>query len=334
MKRLIPILILFVFLQVSYAQNITVKDYLLLGVDAAQDLMSKYTEPADEGLIYAITGGWYNDARVLDKWGMDIALVTNGSFVPSEKKIYRLDVSRFDNLEIVGGGESVDIPTIIGDTKSSVRLAAILDDERFEFDVPTGITGLADINLLPSAFLQFRMGIPYGTEIKLRYFPKLNIDNSELGMHGAAIQHQISNWIEPIKESMFAVSGIVAYTAINADYEFQTGGFVSGTGQHIDFDYDSWLFEMIVSTKYPKYNAYGGVGYITGTSDVAMKGTYVIETQQQTRTFSDPFVIGNNVSGLRANIGGKASFGRFSINIDYTFQGYNNLSLGFNYNIR
>ena len=78
---------------------------------------------------------------------------------------------------------------------------------------------------------------------------------------------------------------------------------------------------------------YGGLGYVNGNSDTRLLGTYEIQTITPL-TFTDPFDFQNEVDGVRANLGINWRTGWFGLNGAYTFQGYNNFSLGINFNIR
>jgi hypothetical protein len=126
---------------------------------------------------------------------------------------------------------------------------------------------------------------------------------------------------------------MVAYTRLNADYDIQTEGFVTGTNQRVDGHVDTWMFELIASTKNPIYNFYTGLGYITGKSNYALLGTYEITAGGQVVSFTNPFDVQDDISGVRFGAGANVRMGWFSINLDYTFQGYNNLSLGLNFDI-
>lgn len=328
-------LLLLSFLSFAFVEaQENIKNYLILGVDAAENIVSDYTSPVAEGLMYGLTGGWYNSAKVDDAWSIDISLVTNGSFIPREKESFTLDASRIPNLSILSGESSARIPTIVGGN-STATLIASLDNEDFEFESPEGV-GLLDLNLLPTAFLQAKVALPKGTEVGFRVFPKVELsDNSKIGLVGFGVQHEFTRWIKSMEQANWALSALVAYTTINGEYTFQTDGLVGGSNQKLDSKLNSWLVELIGSTTFPIFNVYGGVGYVTGTSTTEMLGTYVVDTQQQSRTFTDPFDIGNEVSGIRANLGAKVRIGSwFNINTDYTFQGYNNFSLGLNFKIR
>ncbi|MCK8520763.1 hypothetical protein M0D21_04265 [Aquimarina sp. D1M17] len=331
MKHVIWLLLFGVF-SPGFSQD-NLRSFLLVGIEFTERVASKYTEPMTEGIVYGLTGGWYNSAKVLEPWDIRVSIVSNGSFVPSEKETFLIDIRDIPNLNIAQNDSGIaQIPTILGgDTE--LQFIATRDGEQFEFTAPEGI-GLIDLNLLPNAFLQLKIGLPKSTELGVRYFPKLNIDDIGLEIWGLGIQHQISDWIPPLQDSKIAISGAVAYTTLLGEYNFVTDGFVTGNNQKIDAKLDSWLFELIGSTKNPVFNIYGGLGYVLGKSSVQLEGTYVIETNTETLSFTDPFEVRNTVEGLRANIGASVTVKWFGINLDYTVQGFNNLSLGLNFKIK
>ena len=335
MKNFILIPVFFtalVFVSTATHAQDNLREYLILGVEAAEELTSAYAEPAAVGLMYGMSGGWYNSAVVRDKWDVELSIVTNGSFVPSEARTFTIDTGRFEGLTTVNGEARVEVPTILGGSATPVTLIAEVDGELFEFETPEGL-GISDLNLLPNAFLQAKVGTPWATEVGVRLFPKINIDDLELGLYGISLQHEFSRWIELLDQSPVALSVFAAYTGLSADYNFQTGGDVLGENQRMRLIMNSWLFELVTSTRFNKLNFYGGLGYVTGDSDTSLRGTYEVQTRTP-RTFSDPFSFQNDVSGFRANLGVNLRLGWFGLNTAYTFQGYNNFSLAMNFNIK
>ncbi|MEM1339901.1 MAG: DUF6588 family protein [Bacteroidota bacterium] len=319
-------------LPLSAQDDFDIKSYLVLGVEAAKDLASIYLEPLSEGLLYGLTGAWNNSAQVRQPWEMDIALVANGSFVPSEKLSRTIDISAIDNLEVQGGGTLVSIPTILGSTASEVTFVATRDGEEFVFDAPTGI-GLISTNLLPNAFIQARLGLPLHSEFSLRFFPKISIEDASIGVIGFGLKNELTRSIKGLEQLPLAISVFAAFSRLDADYDFETDGFVTGASQSIDAALNSWLFEVLTSTKFPVWNLYGGLGYVTGRSNYLLEGTYIISTEEETIEFEDPFDVQANISGLRACLGASVALNRFIINLDYTFQGFNNLAFGLHYNL-
>jgi hypothetical protein len=322
----------FLFIGKPVTAQDNVREYLLLGVEIAEELTAAYTEPAAVGLMYGMTGGWYNSAMVRDTWDVELSIVTNGSFVPSDARTFFIDTNEYEELTTLSGEARVEVPTILGGNATPATLVANVQGEIFQFETPRGL-GVSDLNLLPNAFLQAKVGLPFATEIGIRVFPKINVDDVELGLYGIGLQHEFSRWIEFIDQSPVALSVFGAFTILDADYVFATGGDVLGENQRITIDMDSWLFEMVASTRFEKLNFFAGFGYVTGQSDTRLRGTYEVQTRTPV-TFTDPFDFQNEVSGARANLGANLRLGWFGLNAAYTFQGYNNLSVGMNFNIR
>ena len=316
------------------AQDIDLTPYLVLGAEAAEALTSEYTSPFTEGLMFGLAGGWSNTAETKGAWEIEVGLKTNGSVIPGESKNFELNTADFADLVIVDGGTSVDIPTIFGPSDSTVDLAILLDDETFEFSAPTGI-GLADLNLLPNASIQAEMGVGWSTEAKVRFVPSFSIQDTKVSLFGFGIQHEFSNWIKGLRDGKLALSALVSYTNFSSEYEFETSGFITGVNQSVDVKMDVFLLDLIVSTKNPIYNFYGALGYVTGDADLRLLGEYNVTLFDETTQYIDPFNVDRKVDGVRLTIGGKIRLAKWSnINADYTFQGYNNVSIGLNFKVR
>ncbi|MDX1332328.1 MAG: DUF6588 family protein, partial [Robiginitalea sp.] len=267
-----------------------------------------------------------------DTWDVEISIVTNGSFVPSDARTFIIDTNRFDELTTLSGEAVLEVPTILGGNATPATLVANVSGEIFQFETPEGL-GVSDLNLLPNAFLQAKVGLPFATEAGVRIFPNITVGDVELGLYGIGLQHEFSRWIEFLDQSPVALSVFGAYTNLSAKYNFETGGDVLGEGQRVKLDMNSWLIELVTSTRFEKLNFFGGLGYVTGDSDTRLQGTYEVQTRNPV-TFTDPFDYQNEVSGFRANLGANLRLGWFGMNLAYTFQGYTNLSLGMNFNIR
>ena len=117
------------------------------------------------------------------------------------------------------------------------------------------------------------------------------------------------------------------------DYKFEVDGFLTGDSQRVDIYLNSWVFETLVSSNFPVWNFYGSLGYVNGDANYALLGNYTIVTEQEEFNFSDPFDVQGEISGLRTSIGTTVRLNRFKLNLDYTFQGFNNLAFGLNYNL-
>ena len=95
--------------------------------------------------------------------------------------------------------------------------------------------------------------------------------------------------------------------------------------------------EAQVSTKLPIINFYGGLGYVTGTSEFDILGTYRFRDATPIfggeESITDPFSIENDISGIRATLGLKLNLGFFGLHADYNIADYNTVSAGVHFGI-
>ena len=336
MKKIIVLLSCF-FIANSYAQD-NIGDLLASGVNDAQRFAQSYLDPASEGLVHNLNNGWFNSGKVKKVLGFEIAIIGNASFVSNENKNFLLDVNDFENLRFENPGiTQQNVATAFGDIEG-VRvvvegpLPGAVDDAVFE--LPTGL-GSENINFVPTAFVQASLGIFKGTEIKARFTPDINVDDAEIGLFGVGIQHEFTSWLPARSVFPVAISGLIAYTTLDGSYDFTATSIVSGSNQRIETSVNTWLFQAIGSTKFPIFNVYGGVGFVTGNSETDLLGTYSVTSGVLAGdTIVDPFSIENDVSGVRATLGLKLKLGFFRFHTDYTLADYSNLSLGMSFGFR
>ncbi|NAS32467.1 hypothetical protein GTQ40_15895 [Flavobacteriaceae bacterium R38] len=320
----------------TYAQE-NIEDLLTSGVNDAQRFLQSYLDPASEGLVHNLNNGWFNSGKAKKLFGFEIALVANASFVKDENKTFTLNTADFENLRFQDGSTSREVSTAFGDVEGVTvvvegPLPGNVDDAVFE--LPTGL-GSADINFVPSAFLQASIGLIKGTELKARFFPKVEADDVEAGLFGVGIQHDFTSWLPADKLIPVAISGLIAYTNLDATYDFSESSIVSGSDQRLENSTNTFLFQVIGSTRLPVINFYGGIGYITGKSETDLRGTYNVTSGILAGdTLIDPLSVENRVSGVRGTLGFKLKLGFFRFNADYTLAEYDNLSIGLGFGFR
>ncbi len=200
--------------------------------------------------------------------------------------------------------------------------------------MPTGL-GSENINFVPSAFIQASIGLIKGIELKARFFPKVETDDIEVGLFGVGLQYDFTSLLPADKLIPVAISGLIAYTNLDATYDFSESSIVRGSDQRLENSTNTWLFQAIGSTRLPIFNVYGGIGYITGNSDTDLRGTYSVTSGALAGdTLIDPLSIENKVSGIRGTVGFKLKLGFFRFNADYTLAEFDNLSIGLSFGFR
>lgn len=341
MKKIVFIVLAGFITITSHAQN-QLEDLLAAGIEDAQRFAEGYISPAAESVIYNLSNGWVQSAEVKKPLKFEISVIGNVSFVKDEHKSFTLNTNDYNNLYFRDGSISKEVGTAFGENKPDVIVYAIVKDdtgffeEEVEFELPQGLAS-ENINMVPTAFIQARLGIFKATELKVRYFPKVDYEDVKTGLIGVGLQHEFTQWLPVEKIFPVAIAGFVGFTNLNGSYDFTNSEVIEGVNQRFEVKQNSWLFQLQASTKFPVINFYGGLGYVTGTSDFDVLGTYTVrggtplfETQS---TFEDPFTVTNKVSGIKANIGTKLQLGFFSIFAEYNLAEFNTATAGIGFGI-
>ncbi|WP_417364108.1 DUF6588 family protein [Galbibacter sp.] len=333
-KTLLITLLLSGFLSTAQ-QNIN--DLLAAGVNDAQRFTNDYLAPASEGLMYGMSNGWFNSAEAKPFLGFEISIIGNISPVKDEKKAFELNTDVYENLHFADGKASKQVATALGDiegiemyVESEVAPGVT---ERVDITLPTGLAS-ENVNFVPTAFVQLSVGLFKGTEVKARFFPKVDSDDVKVGFYGFGIQHEFTQWLPGNSLFPVAISGLVGYTHLDGSYDFTNTGIVDGENQHFETNANTWVFQAIASTKLPVINFYGSLGYLTGKSNTDILGTYKVQSGPFQETIKDPFSVSKNTSGVRATLGTKLKLSVFRLNVDYTFAEFNSLNLGINFGFR
>lgn len=321
----------------SVAQE-NLEDLLAAGIDDAQRFSAAYITPAAEGMIFNTANGWIQSAEVKGPFRFDISIVGNATFVKDKHRKFTLNTADYNNLRFRDGSTSKEIATAFGENSPDVIVYAVVQDggvtEEVEFVLPQGLASV-NMNIMPTAFLQGRLGLFKGTELKVRFFPKVKQEDVKVGLFGLGLQHEFTQWIPLEKAFPVAISGFIAYNNLTGNYDFTNSQIVTGNNQRFEVKQNSWLFQLQASTKFKVFNVYGGLGYVSGTSDFNVLGNYRVKDGvpllEATNEFSDPFSVNNKVSGVRGTIGANVRLGFFGLHADYNIGEFNNASVGMHF---
>lgn len=318
------------------AGNVSAQDNLGIllasGLEDTRTFAEDYIRPGTEGAIHNLSNGWYQSAEVKDVMGFEFSIIGNAATIKEEHQTFELNTSDYHNLRFPGGESVREVATIFGNsdpTEVLIEYESPFGTEEASFFLPQGM-GASGVDFVPAAFLQARVGVFKGTEVKFRYFPKLEYDNVEAELYGGAIQHELTSWLADSDLWPVSIAGIVGYTKMSGSYDFTAQQYMQGADQRLNAEMDSWLFSGIVSTNIPVINFYGGIGYLVGSSETEMLGTYsVVDDSGRTLvTVEDPLTMAHSLSGIRANLGMSLKLDFFRIHADYNFQKYQTLSVG------
>lgn len=337
MQKYLYTLITLACVSTAYSQD-NIDELLAAGINDAKRFTTDYLAPASEGLAYGINNGWSNNASAQRRFKFELSVIVNASFIKDEKKSFLLDVSDYENIRFPDNSPSKNVATALGNNDPDITVILTYDDPIFgeqetEVTLPTGI-GSADINLIPTAFLQGSFTLFKGTQLKARYFPTINTDEVNLGLYGVGIQQEFTSWLPADKIWPVAISGLLAYTHLDASYDFTEEGIVDGENQQIKTEVNTILAQLIVGTRLKIINVFGSVGFISGKSNTDLLGTYRVSNGTFTsEEITDPFSINQDISGIRASVGASLKLGFFGLTAEYSIGEFDSASVGINLSI-
>ena len=321
-------------MSISNAQQ-NINELLAAGVADTQRFAEHYIAPATEGLVYGISNGWFNNAKSPRRFGFEISIIGNSSFIKDEKKSFNMVASDFENIRFQDNSPSKVVPTVFGGSSSETAVLTyddpIFGNQEVSVALPGGI-GSSESSFIPTAFLQASFSPLKGTQLKVRVAPKLAYQDAQLNAFGVGIQQDLLSWLPAKKVLPIAVSGVIAYTNLKSEYDFSATEVVEGNNQQMTLDANSMIYQLVIGTKLKIINFYGSLGHIRGVTKTKLLGTYkIVNGAVSSNEIVNPISIKNKISGMRTTLGANLKLGFFGINADYTIAEYDSASLGINF---
>lgn len=342
----LPLLMVWL-MAVSYTARSQSENEIVRFVQSGQadgaKLMQAYLTPVVEGASYGFTGGWFNTAKVHKTLGFDIGVSANAVFIPSSKNYFdprTLGLTTVTNFSSSAGNGLA--PTIAGpDDRTTYTVTSSENNgDRLTFQGPRGLDFKENLKIsgVITPMIQAGVGIYKNTDLKLRFVPQITVGDSEIGMFGVGLMHDVKQHIPGIRLLPFDLSVLVGYTRINGSTPL-TSTDIDGSGQEMKMKLNSWLFQALISKKFSIVTFYGGIGYATIKTDTDVMGTYVVRYQGDfaeptTVTYRNPVSLEFKNNSLRVTGGVRLNFGPIYFNTDYTLQEYGTLNVGIGATVR
>jgi hypothetical protein len=322
------------------------------GVKFTQAYISPWANAFGAGL----NGSWYNTAKPHKPGGFDITAGFNVGIVPSSAETF--DISSLGlSSSLTGSGTT---PSIAGpDNDGPLMTYKVNDVTLASFNAPPGLAW----KYIPVPTLQVGIGLPFGTELKGRFIPKIEVQGGNISLWGLGIVHSITQYLPGNKMLPFDVSLFAGYTKLQGSVPLSLEPDPAVGQNYVSFDPAS-AFEnqalnvsvealnvsAIASLNLPVITFYGGLGYSKTRTEMDLSGYFPIPVLVTPAAPALPYAQYNdsgvrkgsdfpnmdirNFSGLRANIGLRIKLTIITIHFDYTRAQYNVLSAGLGISIR
>lgn len=332
-------------------------NFLKAGEEDASKLMTAYLEPIVKSMSYGMAGGWYHTAKPHKSLGIDVGVSMNLAFIPTSDNFFdpnKLNLSTnttYLGARPNGSGASYDptrkAPTIFG-PKDETQYSSTYDPDGsgplpaqvLTFNGPEGFDVKKSIGFAaaPAPMIQLGIGVIKNTDLKVRFVPKQEIGSSTFNMFGVGVLHDIKQHIKGIKMLPFDLSALVAYNSVAGTTDLSNSNASDGTPDsdngELDFKFNSWVIQALISKKISVLTGYAGFGYSMVSTNVDVTGDYVIDPGNPTFIITNPVAIDYKNNSMRLTLGMRLKFGPIYLNGDYTFQKYNTLSIGLGVSVR
>jgi hypothetical protein len=152
MQKFLQYCLSFTFLLLLVSAKVNAQDpgdFLKVGANDAELLVSQYMEPLVVGLGMGMSNGWYNTAKPHNTLGFDITVSFHGVLIPENKRFFTFDPDLYQNTSLAPGSTTDQGPTIFGPGNSDLELRYTVTEENTgntvsgTFTTPGGI-GMED----------------------------------------------------------------------------------------------------------------------------------------------------------------------------------------------
>ena len=218
-----------------------------------------------KGAIYSSNGGWYNTAKVHKKLGVDLSLRINTSFVPSADRSFTIS-----DLEYIST-DAESLPTIAGESRQEDLMITIPADGIYPeistiIKSPKGIKSKLPLGAIPAPVLQLGVGIPFDTEVVIRYSPEYHRNGVDMSLKGLGIKHNLLQYFGPIDKIPLNVSAFASFSNMDIDYDVQSFSSLNGSGQVAQFSLNNYNLLLLASVDLLVVDFYTSFGYSGGNS--------------------------------------------------------------------
>jgi hypothetical protein len=363
-RRLKAVMVfILIFSSASFAQFRNV-DFLSSGPADAGKIVRAYVAPWANAFGASLNGGWYNTAKPHKFGGFDITGNVSVGMVPTSAETFNMaNLGLSSNIVLPA---SPITPTVAGSSSDNFVRPTITYKESTtgitlgSFKMPPG----TNWRLIPAPILQVGIGLPLGSEVKVRYLPKVNIEDGDISLWGVGLMHSIMQYVPGHK--LIPVLDVSLFGGFNklegnvplkmqADANVAPINYSAGylatkpfDTQKLNVSIQALTVSAIVSANLRIITFYGGIGYAKNSTTVSIKGnfpkpTYVATPLPGRVEYNDgSSFAGSSIknleikdfSGLRANIGFRLKFGVFTMHADYTRALYNVVSAGLGLSFR
>ena len=338
MKKII--LLLLVTTNLTFSQGLSGVENFILASDQDKNLLANnYFNPLFKSLQISMSEGWARSAKTHKKFGFDLTFFGTGITIPNSQKIF--STAGFESI-VANGPTS---PTIFGDQSNTEYIVNFFSEDQgtnlsTSFQSPNGYNSILKSEMLLLPNIQAGLGLPFKSEIVVRYMPKVSFKGAEFTAFGVGLKHSISQYFGLSKVTPFNLSILLSSAKMTGDYPLAESSQISGNNQSVDLDIASSTFGLIGSADLKIISLYASVSQVISKSSFQVNGTYIVDYVTDPGNVPielnvvDPIDMSSKMNYLRKNIGLSLNFPLLKFFVDYSVQDFSALNAGLSFSIR
>jgi hypothetical protein len=261
--------VIFFFLMFSnslFSQTTQELEDIGLLIDDALFYSDRFLTPAADAAIYQISSGWMHSAKKRPLWDVTIGVHANAFFIPNTKVDFAIKNEDFSFFTIEGA-TTATVPTAMGNA-NFVYLVGELGSgataQPVRLRTPLGIDQRVVLypNLIGSVSLW------HGTELLVKYIPKLTLKGREGKGYGFGFKHNLDQYFKSLQAHKINLSSIIVFSNEAVDFDFldiQTSLGNLGINK-MAANVNTYQFQFGVSKDYNKFEIITGI--IANRSDI------------------------------------------------------------------
>ncbi len=331
------------FCTATYAQD-DIGNLLTEDIAETKVLIREYISPFMKSTSLGLNQGWYNTAKAHKVVGFDLTTTVSLMRIPTSDTWFNVGNLGLQHYSLKSDSPGYpNAPTIFGpneESKFEYRRDPSGPAAPVSLSGPPGL-GLEEeigANVMPVPMIHLGIGLPKGTDVKIRFVPTLDIQGEgEFKLWGVGVMHDIKQYIPGIKLLPFDLSGFFGYTKLDLNFDLDTNPTTTQEqDQRGSISMSATTIQAVASKKFSVLTLYAGAGYNVAKSNIGLKGHYDLNGDGDTNDEfeKNPIDLDFSASGPRVTAGFRLKLAVFTLHADYTVQKYQAITAGFGINVR
>lgn len=258
MKKYFTLLIIVAASNFATAQTQNIENFL----SDATLITDKFITPSTDAAVYICSANWMTTAKKRKLYSVNFSVYANLFIVPKTDRDFLLKQSdlkfftriRTSSLQDV---TEANVSTAFGNDTQYYLSGGYLGGSEVKLDTPAGINRES----IPYPYIQSSIGLWGGTELAVKFSPKLTYKALNYEIYGLGIKHNISQYFKKMEAKNIYISQLISYSKEEATSNFIDVTTALGTLglNKITGKVDTWQYQLSASKEWKKFELIGSV---------------------------------------------------------------------------